>query len=91
VATEHATFIAQRSQADRLAAAVRTAAGREIEAVAVQREKRDDWGVHAQRVASLERLDDRARDEHRIEADREELKLVDDLVTSRFGREARDA
>lgn len=89
-ATEHATFIAQREQADRLAAAVRTAAGREIEALDIQRDKRDEWGQRAQRVASLERLDERAREEHRIEANRDEMKLVDDLVTSRFGREGND-
>ena len=90
-ATEHATFIAQREQADRLAAAVRTAAGREIEALDVQREKRDAWGERAQRVASIERLDERAREEYRIEANRDEMKLIDDLVTSRHGRGAADA
>ena len=90
-ATEPEKFIAQRGHADRLAAAVRTAAGREVDALEVQTDKRDEWSLRAQRVASLERLDERASDQYRIEANRDEMKLVDDLVSSRFGREVTDA
>jgi len=36
------------------------------------------------RVRALEKLDDRRREEHRLEAARQEERVVDDLVTSRF-------
>lgn len=43
------------------------------------------WREAAQRVATLERLDERRRAEHALQADRADLTEVDDLVTSRFG------
>jgi len=91
VGTGYHQFMARHEQSARLAGAVRTAADHEMQAIEVQVEKRESWGEQAQRVASLERLDERARDQYAIEANRDELKLVDDLVTSRFGRgEAHD-
>lgn len=60
---------AQRSRDDlAVAAAVRQAA----------------WREAAQRVAALERLDQRRRAEHAVEVGRAEAAEVDDLVTSRF-------
>jgi len=38
------------------------------------------------RVKALERLDDRRRAEHAVEAGRDESKTMDDLVTARWGR-----
>lgn len=42
------------------------------------------WREAAQRVAALERLDQRRRQEHALELARAEAAEVDDLVTSRF-------
>ena len=88
VPSEYHAFIGAHEQGARLAGAVRTAAQVELEALEVQVEKREHWGERAQRVASLERLDERSRDAYAIEFNRDEMKLVDDLVTSRFGRNA---
>ena len=56
---------------------------RAVEAADVQRAR---WTVSAQRVSSLERLDERGQAEHEIEVRRDEDRVVDDLVTGRFGR-----
>jgi flagellar export protein FliJ len=48
------------------------------------------WSSAARRVEALERLDERRREEHQIEADREAEREVDDLVTGRAGRLGRD-
>ncbi|HEY7135162.1 MAG TPA: hypothetical protein VIB48_08850 [Acidimicrobiia bacterium] len=50
-------------------------------------EKRLAWQVTAQRVESLERLDDRARTDHALETQRAVDQEVDDLVVSRFRRD----
>lgn len=42
------------------------------------------WREAAQRVAALERLDERRRAEHELAVSRAEAAAVDDLVTSRF-------
>lgn len=42
------------------------------------------WREAAQRVAALERLDQRRRQEHALALARSEVAEVDDLVTSRF-------
>src|SRR3546814_9384381 len=47
-------------------------------------EQRDAWLAASRRVKALELLDERRREEHRIEADREEAARVDDLVAGRF-------
>jgi flagellar FliJ protein len=52
-------------------------------------EKRHAWQVTAQRVESLERLDDRAHTEHTLETQRAADKEVDDLVVSRFRQQQR--
>lgn len=91
MATGYHQFMAQRDRLTHIAGSVRTAAGREIAALEVQVEKREAWGEEAQRVASLERLDERARDQYAVEATRDEMKTVDDIVTGRYAREAQDA
>lgn len=42
------------------------------------------WREAAQRVAALERLDERRRAEHAVAVARAEAAVVDDLVTARF-------
>lgn len=78
-------------------AAVQDHAGRQVLAGVVDEAKRrfEDrsveaavlqaaWREAAQRVAALERLDERRRADHSVMALRAELVEVDDLVTSRF-------
>lgn len=67
-----------RSAAERIAAGLRTA------------EQRDAWLVASRRVKALDLLDERRREEHRVEADREEAARVDDLVAGRFRRHAEE-
>lgn len=54
----------------------------EVEAAA----KRDLWSEAAKRVKALDRLDDRRRAEYLIDAQREEVREIDDMVTGRFMR-----
>lgn len=75
---ERAVWDAELDSLHRLAAA-RVAAG------LVTGERRDEWTVTSRRVKALELLDDRRREEHRVETDRAEARRVDDLVASRFG------
>ena len=89
--TNHDAFIASHYRGELLAGAVRSATQRELEAVDVQVEKRDAWGERAQRVASLERLDERTHDQYRVEFNRDEMKTIDDLVTGRYARGGRHA
>jgi flagellar export protein FliJ len=48
--------------------------------------RRAEWTAARQRVAALERLEARRRDEHAIEVRRAEDRLVDDLVVARHAR-----
>ena len=48
--------------------------------------RRSEWAAARQRVAALERLEARRRDEHAIEARRAEDRMVDDLVVARHAR-----
>ncbi|MFZ4515052.1 MAG: flagellar export protein FliJ [Acidimicrobiia bacterium] len=82
-------FLALQGQGARLAEAVRTASARRAEALAIQAARRAEWSLRAQRVSSLERLDERQHEAYAIELNREEIKVVDDLVTNRFGRQER--
>lgn len=54
-------------------------------------EQRDLWLAASRRVRALELLDERRREEHRIETDRAEASRVDDLVAARFGRNQLEA
>jgi flagellar export protein FliJ len=51
-------------------------------------DRRADWAAARRRVAALERLETRRRDEHTIEARRDDDRLVDDLVVARHSRGA---
>lgn len=59
-------------------------------ALGVVDDRRADWTAAHQRVAALERLETRRRDEHAIEVRRDEDRLVDDLVVSRHSRGAHE-
>jgi flagellar export protein FliJ len=48
--------------------------------------RRAEWTAARQRVAALERLEARRRDEYAVEARRAEDRLVDDLVVARHAR-----
>jgi len=50
-------------------------------------ERRADWRNAATKVKALDRLDERRRVEHQLEADREAEKEVDDIVTGRYMRQ----
>jgi flagellar protein FliJ len=59
------------------------------EALVVVDERRADWAAARRRVAALERLEVRRRDEHALEMRRAEDRLVDDIVVARHVRQAR--
>lgn len=67
-------------------AAATLAQARRVVSVAAARvaEAQLAWSSAAQRLAVLERLDERRRVEHAVEAQREEAAALDDLVTSRY-------
>ena len=48
-----------------------------------------DWVAAAQRVAALEHLDDRRRDEWRVEEQRAEMAAIDESAIVRWLAEAR--
>jgi len=48
--------------------------------------RHSDWSSAAARVAALEHLDDRGREAHTLEQRREETKIADDIVTTRWDR-----
>ena len=48
----------------------------------------DVWSITARRVDALERMDERIREIDRIELDRSERAIVDDLVSARHPKEA---
>lgn len=52
----------------------------EIEAERV----RGEWSAAAARVAVLERLDERRREEHRLSVDREEIRFLDEVAARRL-------
>lgn len=79
-------FMADRLRRDLAAASVVQAGVARLVAVAVEDERRTFLHEAHTRVAALERLDDRRRDEHAVEAGREEAKIVDDIVTGRYAR-----
>jgi flagellar protein FliJ len=64
-----------------------SARGADLEAATIERTHRQRALAEARtRVRALERLDERRRDEHAIEAARDESRTLDDLVTARWGR-----
>jgi flagellar FliJ protein len=84
-------FAREWFQLDAAAGAVDAACERHVEALAVVAERRAAWSAASMRVAALERLEARQRAEHALEMQRDDDRLVDDLVVSRFAREAESA
>jgi flagellar export protein FliJ len=48
--------------------------------------RRDEWSSAAARVSALENLDERGREAHDLERRREETKVADDIVVTRWDR-----
>jgi flagellar export protein FliJ len=71
---------------DSAAGAVGVARAAHHDALAVVDDRRLEYTTRHRRVAALERLESRRREEHKVEMRREEDRLVDDLVVSRYSR-----
>ena len=80
-------LLAQRSVWDAELSALHRAAAERVAAGLRTAEQRAEWLVASRRVRALELLDQRRREEHRIEADREDAARVDDLVAGRYRRD----
>jgi flagellar export protein FliJ len=74
---------------DAAAGAVDVARVLQVEALATVAERRAEWSEASMRVAALERLEERQRALHTIEIKRDEDRVTDDLVVSRYAREDR--
>lgn len=81
-----AELLKVRARQDGVAAAVVFAGTERLRAEATVELRRDEWSAAARRVAALERLDQRRREEHSVEAQRQEALEVDDMVVGRHGR-----
>ena len=88
VALPVSAYLATRDRQEWAARAVVAAGTARLVAEAQVAVRRDEWSAAASRVAALERLDERRRDEHRLEAQRQEGLEVDDIVVARAGRRA---
>ena len=82
-------LLRNRDRLANLAASVVAAGTARLEASVVVDERRAEWSAAAMRVSALERLDERRRDEHRLEANRQEIIEADDMVIARAALVAR--
>ena len=48
--------------------------------------RRTDWSSAASRVSALEHLDERGREAHTVERRKEETKIADDIINTRWDR-----
>jgi flagellar export protein FliJ len=87
-AQSYDTFNRMQSRLDNAAGAITIARAEYGRALVVVEERRSEWSEARMRVAALERLEDRRRAEHAMEARRTEDRLVDDLVVARHARGA---
>ena len=87
-AQSYDTFNQMQSRLDNAAGAITIARAGYQQALVVVDERRAEWAAARQRVAALERLEERRRDEHAIEVRRAEDRLDDDLVVARHARGA---
>lgn len=87
-ATTAAGFLGQRDQAAYRATSVRLAEGSLQVATEATAQAVSTWHASHRRVEALERLDERRRDEHDIEARRVEDAAVDEIVVSRARSQA---
>jgi flagellar export protein FliJ len=79
-------LLRMRARVDGVAASVVFAGAARLGAEATVDLRRTEWSDAAARVSALERLDERRRAEHALEAQRQELIEVDDMVVARAGR-----
>ncbi len=84
-----AELLRARAHQELVAASVVHAGAERLRAEATVDLQREEWSAAAQRVAALERLDERRRAEHALEAQRQETIEVDDMVVARAGRRVR--
>lgn len=73
---------------DTAARAITVARASYRRALEVVDDRRSNWAAARQRVAALERLEARRREEYAVEARRADDRLVDDLVVARHSRGA---
>jgi flagellar FliJ protein len=87
-AQSYEMFNKLQAHLDNAAGAIVVARANYQQALRVVEQRRTEWAAAQQRVAALERLEDRRRDEYAIELRRAEDKEVDDLVVARHARGA---
>jgi len=85
-AQSYEEFNRTQTRLDNAARAITLARAAYRQALEVVEDRKREWSGARQRVAALERLESRRRDEHAIELRREEDRLVDDLVVARHVR-----
>ncbi len=79
-------WLAERDRRDRLATALRAAQSAEAHALDIALGFEHNWEEAAAELKILERLDERAREEWRLEQNRAEQKELDELATARSVR-----
>jgi flagellar export protein FliJ len=82
----YADFERSRFRFERAAESVDVARAGHRDALGVVETRRDEWSDAHKRVAVLERLEARRRDEHETGVRRQEERLVEDLVATRHAR-----
>lgn len=89
IATDGPSFMVRRELSELAAGALIGARGALGEARAAVTTAVEGYVEAARSVSVLEKLDERQSQEHAIAVQREENNLVDELVTSRYGRQLR--
>ena len=84
VSAQPAAWAARRTLVLRAADEIDARVGDVDVAAAARHDRQVELSDARRRVRALEKLDDRRREEHRVEAARQDERVVDDLVTSRF-------
>jgi flagellar protein FliJ len=85
-AQSYDAFNRMQFRLDNAAGAITIARAEYRQALDLVEVRRVEWTAARQRVAALERLEARRRDEHAIDARRAEDRIVDDLVAARHAR-----
>ena len=85
-AQTYESFKRMQFELDNAAGAIKVARATYRDAMTVVDQQRAEWAAARQRVAALERLEERKREEHAVEVRRAEDRLVDDLVVARHAR-----
>lgn len=73
----------QRDRVDRLAAAVTASHVAELHAAELSSQRLQEWERAAAELRAMERLDERSRDEWRVEQLRDEQRVVDEISNRR--------